>query len=127
MNNLMTLQEYINNFRRHITPYLKPGVGLTCVSTPAFGQGAVVEFKMAPQVKNEDYFNQAKGTVNDIIKGIPQKLVGGNIDAVRFSGTNISMEPDRIIIIKGEDDPNLYNDKGAKEDVERIVSLITRK
>ncbi len=121
----MVLQEYINNFRRHISPYLKPGIGLTCVTTPATREGAVFEFKLAPQIKNEDYFNTANDSVNNILKVIPQRMVGGNIDAIKFSGTNISMEPDRLILIKGDDAAELYNNNGAEEDVNRIISMLS--
>jgi len=36
------------------------------------------------------------------------------------------MEPNRIVLIKGEDDDSLWNDDGAKRDVERIVQPFQR-
>jgi hypothetical protein len=123
MKNLTILQSYINDLRRHISPHLKQGIGLTSVTTPAYGQGAVFEIKLGRDRKNDDFFNTAKPTVNDILKDIPQRLVSKDLNSVTFRGTNISMEPDRLILIKGDDDPDLFSDQGAKHDVDRIVAV----
>ena len=53
-------------------------------------------------------------------------MISGNIAAIKFGGTNISMEPNRIVLIKGEDVPDLWNDQGARNDVERIIGTKAR-
>jgi hypothetical protein len=123
MEDIRTIQSYINNFRRHISRFLKPGVGLSCKVYPAKGEGAVVEFTLGPNVPNEDKFDSSYDTVNTALKTVPQHMIGGNIDAVKFGGTNISMEPDRILLIKGEDAVNLWDDAAAHDDVSRIVAV----
>jgi hypothetical protein len=120
------IQEYINNFRRHIANRLKPGIGLACTVHPVKGEGAVLEFKIGPNIKNEDVFEPTQESVNAVLKVIPQNMVGGNLDAIRFSGTNISMDPNRILLIKGENDPSLWTDEGAENDVLRILGDHTR-
>jgi len=121
MDDKANIQEYINNFRRHISTFLKPGIGLACTVYPVRDEGAVIEIHIGPNIKNEDSFKSTESTVNDILKVIPQRIVGGNLDAIKFSGTNISMEPNRILIIKGENEHDLWSDKGAKNDVAKII------
>lgn len=121
-----TIQTYVNNFRRHISSYLKPGIGLSCKIYPSRGGGAVLEFTIGPSITNEDFFEPVSNSNNSTLSVVPQRMVGGNLNAFRFSGTNISMEPNRILIIKGEDTPSLWSDEGAQEDVHRIIGSQAR-
>lgn len=123
MKDKNTIQSYVNNFRRHLSIHLRPGIGLSCNIHPSKQEGAILEFLIGSNLSNEDLFNSPQESVNVVLKSIPQKMVGGNLDGIKFSGTNISMEQNRIIIIKGEDDPNLWSDKGAKTDVEKILNV----
>ena len=115
------IQNYINNFRRHIAVYLKPGIGLACKVYPAQGRGAVLEWTLNPSAGNDDHFDNPDTSVNAILKKVPQRLVSGNLDGITFSGTNIALESGRIVLIKGEDDEGSWSDEGARLDVERIV------
>ena len=126
MEDNKTIQEYINNFRRHLAPHLKPGIGLSCRIFPAEAEGAVLEFTIGQGRRNEDLYEAPKNTVNSILEDVPQRMISGNIGAIKFGGTNISMEPDRIVLIKGENDPDLWNDQGAKNDVEKIIGTQVR-
>ncbi len=121
MEDKKKIQEYVNNFRRHLSIHLKPGIGLSCKIFPAGTEGAVLDFTIGPNISNEDTFEEPKKTVNSILEVVPQRMVSGNIEAIKFRGTNATMEPNRILLIKGEDDPALWNDQGAKNDVERII------
>ncbi len=120
------IQSYVNNFRRHILGYLRPGIGLSCKVYPVKKEGAVLEFTIGSNVADEDQFEPSSETVNAVLKNVPQRMVGGNIDALKFGGTNISMEPNRILIIKGEDAPSLWNDESANSDVEKILGYYRR-
>lgn len=126
MHDLGTIQSYVNNFRRHIAPYLKPGIGLSFKIYPAQTEGAVLEVSIGQNIPNEDEFETVATSANAAVKIVPQKMVSGNIDAIKFGGTNISMEANRIVLIKGEDDPDLWNDQAAKNDVGRIIGTQTR-
>ncbi|MBT3805001.1 MAG: hypothetical protein HOG03_10430 [Desulfobacula sp.] len=126
MEDKSTIQSYVNDFRRHMSKYLKKGIGLTSKTYPSHGEGCVIELRIGPNLPNYDEIVEVHQSVNDVLKIVPQKIVGGNIDGVKFGGTNISMEPDRILIIKGEDDKNLWSDMGALDDVNKIVSNMTR-
>ncbi len=126
MQDQKIIQTYINNFRRHIAPYLKPGVGLLCKAYPSIQQGAILEFSFRSDVSNADQYSEPTDTINSALKKIPQRMFGGNLDGIRFGGTNISMEPNRIILIKGEDSSELWDDKGALNDVHKIVNVQMR-
>ena len=121
MKNKQTIQEYINNFRRRLAPYMRPGIGLACTVFPANSQGAILEFKIGPGISNTDEFRPESETVNEALTEIGQQAFGGNLSGFKFSGTNIIMEVNRIILIKGEDDPSQWNDSAADADVKRIL------
>jgi hypothetical protein len=121
MQDQKTIQTYINNFRRHLSPHLKPGIGLSCKAYPVVDEGAVLEFTIGENISNSDQFEQNYESVNAVLKIVPQKMVGGNIDAIWFAGTNMSMEQNRIVIVKGDDDIEQWNDKCAQKDVQNVI------
>ncbi len=121
MKNKQTIQEYINNFRRRLAPYMRPGIGLACTVFPANSQGAILEFKIGPGISNTDEFRPESETVNEALTGIEQRAFGGNLSGFKFGGTNVIMEDNRIILVKGEDDPSQWNDSAADTDVKRIL------
>lgn len=126
MEDKKVIQAYVNDFRRHMSKFLKKSVGLACKAYPSSGDGGVIEFKIGPNLSSDDEITEVQQSINDVLKAIPQKIVGGNIDRVKFGGTNISMEPDRILIIKGEDDIDLWSDTGALNDVNKIIANVTK-
>ncbi len=127
MKDKKTIQAYVNNFRRHMSKYLKKGIGLSSKAYPVDGDGCVIEVRIGPNLPNDDEIDEIHESINEVLKKIPQRIVSGNLDGIKFGGTNISMEPDRILIIKGEDDENLWNDTGAANDVNRIISIMAKR
>lgn len=121
MNKPSTIQQYINNFRRHLAPYLRPGIGLACNILPAEAAGAILQFTIGPNIANGDVFHPASKTVNEALSKLSQRAFGGNLDGFRFGGTNVIMEENRIIFIKGEDNEEQWNDQAAAEDVKRLL------
>jgi len=127
MQDARTIQKYINNFRRFIAPNLKPGIGIACKVIPVKSEGAILEFIPGPDILNEDKYMDIEETVNSALKKIEQRMFGGNLDGLRFAGTNISMEPNRIILIKGDDTKSEWNEKGARKDVKRILTPLAER
>jgi len=127
MNNAETLQRYINDFRRHLAPLLRPSIGLSCIAFPAIGPGAVLEFTMKSGIANDDYLERPTATVNDALGKIKQTAFGGNLQGFLFGGTNVIMEADRIILIKGDDKQSSWTDGAADDDVKNLLQrTITR-
>jgi hypothetical protein len=125
MNNKQTIQGYINNFRRHLSSFLRPNIGLTCNVYPAESDGAILEFTIGPGVTNEDVFKPVEPTVNDGLAKIEQRAFGGHLSGFRFGGTNVVMEGNRIILIKGEESPSEWSDSAANADVKKILPPAT--
>ena len=121
MNNKQTIQQYINDVRRHLAPHLRPGIGLAFTVFPANTQGAILEIKLGPGITNSDEFRPESNTVNDALAKIHQRAFGGNLSGFKFAGTNGIMDDNRIVLIKGEDDPEQWNDSAADSDVKRIL------
>ena len=122
MVNEPVVKNYVNNFRRYLSHYLRPGLGIRCTVYRAKTEGAILEFSLGKDVKNKDEFFVAQPTLNHFVKKVNPHIFGGNIENVKFSGTNISLDGNKIIIIKGEDDAKEWNETSAKKDIERILS-----
>jgi hypothetical protein len=121
MHKRETLQLYINDFRRHLAPFLRPSVGLRCAVYPANGAGAVIEFTIGPGVSNEDHFSPPSLSINDALSLVKQRAFGGNLRGFHFGGTNVVMEENRIILIKGEESPSHWDNRAARNDVQKIL------
>lgn len=119
------IQSYINNFRRHLTPYLKPGIGVVSVIHPAQKPGAILEFKLGPAHGNDDEYKNVQTSVNDALRNINQSAFGGNLGGFHFSGTNYVIEDGRIIVIKGEDGIDEWDDQAAQRDVSQLLASST--
>ena len=116
------IQTYINNFRRLFSPYLKPGIGMRCIIYPAEQKGAILEFYLGPNEENNDIYLKTESSVNDALGKIKQKAFGGNLESFNFGGTNIIMEPNRIILIIGEDNSSEWSERKTKDDIGKIVN-----
>jgi len=122
MQDRRVIQAYINNFRRHLSRYLKPEIGLSCTVHPAERAGAILEFRLGPDVANEDRFLDPRKKVNDALPDLNQRAFGGNLDGFSFVGTNFILMDDRFILIKGGDSSSEWSDDAAAADVRRIAS-----
>ena len=115
------LQGYVNNFRRHIGRFLKPGIGIRCDVYPVGTGGAVVAFHFGPAEENDDTIHPASQNVAQALGHVPQRAFGGDLSGVTFKGTNTVLEPERVIFIKDDSSPQ-WRDSAAKLDVQRVVS-----
>jgi len=114
-------QNYINNFRRRLAQFLKPGVGLSCNIFPSDEGGAILEFTIGEATENDDEYKAVSKSLAAALSNIEQRTFGGNLEAFNFSGTNTILEPNRIIYIK-EANPNEWSDSTAKKDVQDLIT-----
>jgi hypothetical protein len=121
MTNKHLIQRYLNNFRRRIAPYLRPGVGMRVTVHPAQQRGGVIEVALGSLEENDDRHLAPCKTINEALRHVRQHAFGGDLDAFRFEGTNIIMEPNRIILIKGSDKKGEWNDQAVERDIKRIL------
>jgi len=114
-------QKYINNFRRKLTPSLRPGVGLSCSIYPSKDGGAILEFRIGNASENDDEYKEVSESLGAALSHIEQSAFGGNLEGFQFSGTNTILEDNRIIYIK-ESNPKEWSDFAARKDVTALFS-----
>jgi len=122
MKDKQKIQIYVNNIRRHLSKSLKPGIGLRTKSHPVEGPGAIITIFLGENESNIDEFAPSSPTINSALQTIDQHAIGGDLSGVSFSSTNVIMERNRIVLIKGEDDPQRWSDVGSSSDVNIILS-----
>jgi len=114
-------QGYINNFRRRLAQYLKPGIGLQCNVYPSDDGGAILEFVIGVNTENDDLYKSSSKSLGAALTNIEQKAFGGNLEGFSFGGTNTILEQNRIIYIK-EANPNEWSDSAAEREVNALLS-----
>ena len=122
MDNHKKLKKYTNSFIDALTSYLKKGFQVSATIHPASGEGAVIEFEINEGKRSDITILNTVPRVNDTLENIDQKMIGGNIQGVTFRGTNLYMDGQRIVILKGENDHSFWSNKSAGEDVRNVVS-----
>jgi len=114
-------QSYINNFRRRLARFLKPGVGLVCNVYPSSDGGAILEFVIGDIAENDDNYNEVSSSLGVALSNIEQRAFGGNTEGFNFGGTNTILEPNRIIYIK-EANAKEWSDSSAQKEVEGLIN-----
>ena len=115
------LKKYVELFKRHIRQYLAPDICVHATIYPVEAEGAVFEFILEKGGKEREQIRPLSATVGKVLESIPQNLVGGNLENVRFGGTNLYLEGNRILVIKGEDEDSTWSGSVIEEDVQRVV------
>lgn len=120
MTDRKIIQEYINNFRRRIARFLKPGIGLACHVYPAESGGAILEIAIGPGLENDDIYKENSQTLGEALSKIKQRAFGGDLEGFVFGGTNVILEDNRIILIK-DDSRSEWTDQAAQDDLGRVL------
>ena len=113
------IQSYINNFRRRLARYLKPGFGLLCNIYPADNGGAVLEFNIGSALENDDVYHPKSKSLGSALSKIEQHAFGGDLEGFSFGGTNTILEGNRIIYVKAPDFKE-WSDSAAAKDVSAL-------
>jgi hypothetical protein len=92
MNKVPRLKKYAELFRRNLSRFLAPGIHVRTVIYPVEQEGAVFEFLLNKDADEAENVERTRMTVGAVLGSIPQRLIGGQIEGVRFGGTNISLE-----------------------------------
>lgn len=116
------LKKYSELFKRNIAKFLTPGVSIKTVIYPVEMGGAVFEFFLNRDGVVEEKLEPPRKSVGLVLSQIPQRMIQGNLEGVRFGGTNLYLEGNRILVVKGEDSASSWSGNAVIEDVERVVS-----
>jgi hypothetical protein len=140
MNDDKTINQYARSVIKNLKPSLRKDFRIQLNITPTNESGGVVEVEIiqpstviggrykskAPAGKggrvlsNGVAIRVAKKSVNEALIDIPQKMIGGDFSTVTFAGTNIYMEGNRIVFIKGNNED--WSEQNAKDDVEKAIN-----
>jgi hypothetical protein len=116
------LKKYSELFKKNIKQFLSPGISIKTKIYPVEAEGAVFEFLLNKESDQSEILEKIRPTVGRVLAEIPQRMIGGNIEGVRFGGTNLYLEGNRVIVIKGEDSFENWTNKAIENDVKRVVS-----
>jgi hypothetical protein len=122
MNQTGKLKKYAELFESRLKQYLANGISIHTKIYPSTGEGAVYEFTLNGKDHGKVEVMPSHQSVGEILNVIPQKIVGGDMRNVRFKGTSLSLENNRILVIKGEDSKDQWSGNAASADVDRVVS-----
>lgn len=121
MQRKQRLEKYVELFKRNIASYLAPGVAVKTVIYPVEGEGAVFEFFFNKDGPSTEEISKIRKTVGKVLSEIPQQMISGNSEGIKFGGTNLYLEGNRILVIKGEDAQEQWNGEAVIDDVKRVV------
>ena len=122
MNKSSKLRKYAELFNRYIEKYLAPNISIKATVYPVDGPGAIFEFVFNSENDSGISVVPAKQSIGAVLSSIPQKMVAGNVENVSFGGTNIYMEGNRLLLIKGDDESARWEVASIHDDVRRVVS-----
>jgi len=113
------IQRYINEFRKYITPNLKPNIGLEIDIYNCGSEGAVLIIFFKPGGKSNDKEIDNYNSIADVLNSINQNFIGGNMSGVVFGGTNMMMDRGRVVMIK-DSSKDEWSSSQLKEDLRKI-------
>lgn len=118
------LEEYTTLIQNTLKKNLSKRIGIKLHVYPA-RKGGVVEVTLGKDLGLDNKVNVEglQSTVNVILKKVPQKLITGNLDSIQFMGTSISLEDNRILLIKGDD--TKWGKAEAKQDIAKVLTTQT--
>ena len=116
------LQKYVELFNRKISAYLSNEVSIKTTIHPVVSCGAVFELHLNTESDDSVSITHHQKTVGHVLLSIPQNLFQGNPENVTFKGTNLYLEGDRILIVKGGYSNDEWSGEAVLNDVERVLS-----
>ncbi len=115
------IQKYINNFRRLLSVYLKPNIGLQLHIYNCGTEGGMIVIYFKPGGRSNDIYESKYEKISDVLGDMKQTFFGGNLSGIHFKGTNTLMDPEKIILIK-DSSPYEWSEEKLIDDINSIVS-----
>ena len=114
------IQHYLNNFRRELSHYLKPDFNLKAIIFPS-DEGAIIEFEFRKDQPTKDEFRKHESTLAEQFHKVHIKILDDSNAAIRFTGTNIFLEPGKVFVIKDSNEDEWTLER-AKDDVKKLIN-----
>lgn len=119
MDNRLIIK-YTNGFRKSLTNHLKENIGIEIDIYNCGIEGAILNVIFKSNSFSLDREMNNYNSISDALKTIKQNFYGGNLSGLKFKGTNIMMDNNRILIIK-DSDPSQWSSEKQREDVNKII------
>ena len=118
------IQNYINNFRRLISQFLKPDVGIQSIIYP-YDNGVVIVYELGLNLQNKDDF---RSNSKDVFEALKRTNLFENDEHNNssFGGTNIFLIKNKIVVIKDEK-PQEWSEERARLDIGKIITTTKEK
>jgi len=120
------LKRYSKNFIANFEKHLKAGISITVNIYPVKAPGAILEFKVNKNNNRRIVIHEISKKLGVALSKVEQSSIGGDLSNINFGGTNLILENERIIIIKGDDDQNSWSNRAIIEDIKRIIDPARR-
>ena len=115
--------EYLNNFRRLLSKYLKSGVGVQTTSYP-FEGGVIMVVELGSGIVTKDE-NRTKS--NNLKEALHRTNLFEEADFVpEIPGTSILLSMNKIVILKTTDSKQ-WSEDSAKADITNVINAIRNK
>jgi hypothetical protein len=92
-------------------------------------EGSLIFFEFKDG-KGDFKYQQIDAPISLALMRLPQHAFGGDLSNVRFGGTNVIREGNKLIIIKGDNSPNAWSQdeafKDALKEVRDIVDILAK-
>jgi hypothetical protein len=116
------LEKYVELFNRKIATYLSQDINIKTVIHPVEGEGAIFEFFLGTYNEETVEFAPIQKTVVHALLSIPQNMISGAPGNIKFGGTNLYLENNRVVVIKGDDSNEEWSGTAIEKDVTRVVT-----
>lgn len=119
----ITLNQYLNNFRRLFSRFLKSDVGIQITSYP-FNEGVVIVVELGFNIQTKE---ETRALSKDLQEAMRRtNLFEGNDMPKEIPGTTIILSKNKIVILKNCDE-NQWSENAVKTDINNIITSIKRK
>ena len=114
------IQNYLNNLRRFLSPYLQPNIAFQTNVYP-FNEGAIIVIVFGYNMPNQDKFIMDSASFVEARNKVNLLELNGFGEQVHFGGTNIFMNANRIVLVKDFENKEWTEEK-VKEDVLKFLT-----
>jgi len=116
-------KEYCEKFISKHRMILRPDLNYDMVAIVSEKEGSLIffDFKEGPRRLR---YEQIEEPIAMALMRLPQRAFGGNLSGVKFSGTNVVREENRLIIIKGANSRKAWSKEEAVKDALREIKDI---
>jgi hypothetical protein len=114
------IRRYCDEFISKHKAILRPDLNYDILAIVSKKEGSLlfIEFK---EGKRQLKYELTDEPIGKVLMLLPQKAFGGDLTGVRFAGTNIVREGNKLILIKGDNSSKAWSQMEAKKDAFREI------